>query len=282
MLDPQLKVVLEVFAHALKLVKHLDAERLEHIPTSNPGHLEQRRRVVCACGEHDFALRLDLMHPSFGVFVLNADRSFPVQQHAPCRGVQSDGEVGPRADLRAEKGVSRTPAAAVLHGDLHVANAALRFAVDVVQTPNADALRGIHVRFADRVLHRDVGDVQLAVVAVIGVVRFDFEMLGSLEVGEKLIVGPALAARKRGPIVVILTLAARVDHPVDRAAASDDAPANNAHLTAIELGLWLGLVEVADFLVVHELGEADGHLDERILVVSARLQEEHPVTGIGR
>ena len=110
MLDPQLKVILEVLAHALKLVKHLDIERLEHVTTTDSGHLEQGRRVIRASREHDLSLRLDSMRLPFGVFILDANRSLAVQQHPLRRRVQSDGQVLPGPHLRAEKRVGRAPA----------------------------------------------------------------------------------------------------------------------------------------------------------------------------
>ena len=75
-------------------------------------------------------------------------------------------------------------------------------------------------------------------------------------------------------------LPSHVDHAVDRAASTEHPAAHDAHLAIVQVRLRLGLVEVGGLLVVHQLGEADGHLDQRVVVFAARLEQQHAVARI--
>src|SRR4029453_12181858 len=65
-------------------------------------------------------------------------------------------------------------------------------------------------------------------------------VLGALEVGQDRIVVPALAA-PLAPFIVVVGVAAHIDHAVDRAGAAQDLAARLVHDAVVELGLGLAV-----------------------------------------
>ncbi len=106
------------------------------------------------------------------------------------------------------------------------------------------------------------------------VVALACEMLGLLEVGQHVLVGPAAIA-ELAPRIVVARLAAHIDHAVDRrgatqrpAARTGDTPAGHAlfrlHLEVPVVGL-----------VGEELGEAGRDVDPQRAVDRPRLEQQH-------
>ena len=95
----------------------------------------------------------------------------------------------------------------------------------------------------------------------------------ALEVGEHLVVRPPGAARRR-PLVEVGAMAAEVDHGVDRARASDHAPARQVQAAAAEARLALAeQVPVETGLEDQREHGRNVQLGRRVL--SARLEQQH-------
>src|SRR5436305_228605 len=75
---------------------------------------------------------------------------------------------------------------------------------------------------------RSANAVELTLAALV--------VLGALEVGEDLVIAPALAPA-RGPLVVVQAVAPDIDHRVDRAAAAEHPPAREIQTAVVHPGL---------------------------------------------
>ena len=86
-------------------------------------------------------------------------------------------------------------------------------------------------------------------------------MLGAPEIGQDLLVRPALAILLERPAVVVERVAADIDHGVERRRAAQHAPARPVHDALVHVGLRLGVV-VPVVPVVHQVVHERGrHVD---------------------
>lgn len=188
---------------------------------ADAGEQQELRRVDRAGAEDHFAACLQL-HDLASLADLHAGGAGTFQQHAQGQRRAEHGEVGPRQG-RVQEGARRATAFAVDLGDVERADAFLALAVEVGVVRPAHFLGGLEEHLVDRPRAALRGDVQLAAAAVPG--RFArLEMFRAAKVGEQLVVAPATVA-EGCPAVVVVAVAADVDHPVDRAGAAPDLAA---------------------------------------------------------
>ena len=109
----------------------------------------------------------------------------------------------------------------VAGGQLVVADALLRRAVEIVVEGNAGLLRRAQEGEADRRRVDGIGDAERTAV---GVIALTSRWLSSraLEIRQNVAVTPTLASRIRDPCVIVLGVAAGVELGVDRRTAADD------------------------------------------------------------
>lgn len=165
---------------------------------------------------------------------------------------------------------------AVAGGGLVETDAVLAVAVEVVAIGQVQLLAGADKRHAQRMAIAVFADRQQPVGAVV-VVGQAFVGLGAFEVGQHLPVAPAGAAIALGPVVVILRLAAQVDHAVDRTAAAQHFALRDLHAAVI--GVRFRFRFVGPALFGDDLGHAGRHLDKQVIVVAAGFQQQHPRLG---
>ena len=123
---------------------------------------------------------------------------------------------------------------------------------------------------------RRVGDAQHAVAAA-QLVRAAVVVFHALEDRQHVLVAPAAIAELR-PVIVVLRLAADIDHAVDRARAAQHFSAR--HLDAPAARALVGLRRVApvDGRMVDHLGDADRDArPEVVRAFGARLEQQHPM-----
>ena len=123
---------------------------------------------------------------------------------------------------------------------------------------------------------RRVGDAQQAVAAA-ELVRAAVVALHPLEDRQHVLVAPAAVAELR-PVIVVLRLAADIDHAVDRARAAQHLAARNLDAPPARAFVRLRRVAPVDGRIVDHLGDADRHArPEEVRALGARLQQQHPV-----
>ena len=182
-----------------------------------------------------------------------------------------DGEVLPAAD-RLEIGGRGALPAGVLLGDVVPADALLYGAVEVAGERHAELLGGPDERLAERVVLDLLGDVHRADAAVVAVVE-PLVGLGPAEERQHLLVAPVLVAELR-PRLVVLALAADVDHRVDRGAAAQGPALRVPHRPVVQLRL-RHRRELPVVARAAELGEPDRHVHQRGPVAAAGLEQQH-------
>ena len=238
-LDADLEMILQVVADARHVGDHADAMRAQQLGRSEPGKLHQLRRVERASGQDDLAAGAG--NPRRAALpVFDPDRAPPLEQDAARQRVGFDDEIGsaPRLAQIADRG---RPAPAVLRRELEIAGALLRRPVEIVVARIARLLRGLDERLAQRMRLADIGDGERPADAVQRVLAA-LLVLGAAEVRQHIVEAPAGIA-ELPPMIVIRRLAAQIKQAVDRARPAQHLAARLDHLTVVELGLRLGLVE---------------------------------------
>src|SRR5438105_12208193 len=124
------------------------------------------------------------------------------------------------------------PALAVLLGDLIDAKAFVVLGIEILTDPKLRFPRRLQKDFLHRVVGAQLVDGERAALAVILAVEIGI-VFRALEVGQYIGVGPAGVA-ERCPLVVIASVAADIDHGVDRGRAAESLAARLITYTAVE------------------------------------------------
>src|SRR5580704_3680999 len=124
-----------------------------------------------------------------------------------------------------------------------------------------------------------IGDAQRPAGAVM-LVGAALLMLGTPEIGQHVLIRPAGIA-ELAPQIEILSLAADVNEPVDRARPAEHLAARPQHAASAELGERLGL-ELPGYLRVEDVSVEPGrNVDPRVAVLAARPQQQHARCTVG-
>ena len=187
-----IRVVLQVLAHAGKVVDQRDVVLGQFRCRAHARKLENLRRVDGAAGEDDFVVGLQGADLTL-VLHFHADGSFALEQYPIHQSVGHDGQVGPVHD-RVQIGTGNTAALTVLLVHLVHAHAFLDIVVEVV----GSGVPSLNARFnkgvTDRVSETQVGDVELAM----GAVEFTFSwliVLAAFEYRQHIVEAPAVVAQ---------------------------------------------------------------------------------------
>ncbi|MNO75304.1 hypothetical protein D3C76_663410 [compost metagenome] len=265
------QVILQIGADPGNMPPHGDAMTLQLSRRTDAGKHQQLRGNHRAGAEDHLAARLDA-HPHTTVEIFDATGALSIEQHAGNPHPRSQHEIA-AAGRRPQVGMGRRTAAHAGAGGLVVADAFLPGAVEVVGARNPGLLGGGDDRGAERGGRYQVGDRQRPVLAVPGTLQ-EQVALGAAEV--RLDIRPAPARRRRGPVVVILALAAHVEQAVDRRAAAEHLAARQRDFPAAEFGLGVGFVGPVE-AVPGPGGHAPagGHVDQQAAVAFAGFQQQH-------
>ena len=184
-----------------------------------------------------------------------------------------DAQVWPTSRLCQEGACGRAAKTAVAR-HLRIADALVLAAVEVLGQGNAGLLRGFDEPMGQIQGGAVVLDQDRATLAALLGLAWRIA-LDRLEIGQHLVERPALAAHLR-PAVVVGGIAADPEHAVDRARAAEHAPAWPVHLPAGDAGLGIGGVVPVDPRIVEQLQHARRHVDHRMPVFRASLEQHDP------
>src|SRR5215212_976749 len=270
-------VILEVLPHSWQVIDDWHTGRLQLHTRTDARQQHQAWRIDRATTQDQLAVDLHVFRLPVDQHVQPCDPAFLYKDLATQR-VSDDGEVLPRPDgLQVCRG--RAFASGVLLRDVVPAHPFLHGTVEVGNEGDAELLRSAYEGLAQWIVLDLFGDVHRAEAAVIPVVQA-LVRLRPPEEWQDLFIAPVLVAEIR-PGLVILFLAANVDHCVDRSAAAQGATLRVPHLPVVQLRLW-NRGELPVVARTAELGEADRHMDQRRPVLAAGLQEQHGEIGVGR
>ena len=267
-------MVLQVLAHAGRIVHDRDAVALEQRARAHTRKLQQLRRVDGAGGENHFARRARLVLCT-ARFIGDADRALALEQHAGRERLDLDAQV--RTPLRRPQVADRRAAApAVSRRGLVVARPFLGRAVEIVVARNAERHRRGDEGVAHLVPIRKIGHGDRAADAV-PLARAAAMVLGLLEIRQQVVEAPAGHA----PAVVVLALAADVNQAVDRGGAAQHLAARREHAPPVQRRLGLRLIGPVDVGAREQLPVAERHVDPEILVARPRLEQQHRAAPVG-
>ena len=271
-----LQVVLQVLADALELVRHLDAERLQHRARADARELQDLRAADGAGRQDHLARRAAACAAARAGASTRPVTRLPSSTSRSTMRVRLDRQVAP-VQHGAQEALGRVPADAGLLVDVEVAAALVVAAVEVVDLGDAGLGRRLAEGVEDLPADARQLDAPLAAAGVQVLEGVGLErplVLVLLEVGQHVVPGPAGIAHLP-PQVVVARLAAHVDHAVDRRAAAEHAPARIVEAAAVEARLRGGLEAPVGARVAHQVEVADGDVDPVVVVLATGLQQQH-------
>ena len=181
---------------------------------------------------------------------------------------------------RPQKGLCRVPPHAALLVHLEERAAGIVSSIEFANFRNAAFLGRITPRFENLPSKARIFDAQLAAdaVHVVGAVLI---VLDLLEQRQHVVPRPSRVAERR-PVVVILFLAAHVDHRVDGGAAAENLAARVVDRSACKVLVRLRLVAPVGAWIGDRVEIADRDVDPEPVVLPAGLEEQHLRGGICR
>lgn len=102
-----------------------------------------------------------------------------------------------------------------------------------------------------------------------------------LEVGQGVVPGPVAVARQLRPLVVVTCLAAHVDHAVDARRAAQRLAARVTQRAAIQTSVRFGVEQPVGARVANAIQVADRNVNPVVVVLAARLDQQHAFGGVG-
>ena len=264
----EVQVVVQVRSHPRQIVDDRNPHLLQVLRGTDPGMQQELRRPDGAAGDDDLPLRAKRLDASPDGH-LHARRAAFFNEDAKHAGAGADLQIAP-APVGGEVGGGRRRAPGVALGELVVAHPFLPGAVEVRVEGDPQRLRRLEPGFADGQGRNRLGDPERPPFGVVGVEKA-LVVLRALETGEHLPVGPALAALPCPPVVVG-RVAAGIDLRVDGRSAAQHPGLGIAQDAAVQMPLRHGGPAPGGDAPGHP-GEAGGHVDERMPVRSARLDQ---------
>ena len=188
-------------------------------------------------------------------------------------GAGDDLQVGPSCVGR-DVSAGRTPAFPVLLGDLGGRGAKLARAVVIRVARQPLRLASLQEGLVDDTRAAQVADVQRPADAAVVVGAEALVVLGLLEQGQDLFIGPARVA-ERCPAVVVLAVAAGVNHGIDRRASTQHLATRLKAGAPVQARLGNRVVAPAVNAQRRRRGKPQGRADEGRSVGSAGFEQAH-------
>src|SRR5260221_12715123 len=204
---------LQVLSDTREVMLDLDADLAQMVRRADAREHQQLRRADGTTGTDHLAFGAI----AFDLAVLDefdADGALAFEDDALGEGARLDGDVATLLGC-AQIGHCGGPAATVLDGHIHAADAFLLIAVHVLGVMIAGLLGSF-----DEGIKEDVGlragmDPEWTAIAAIFVAA-NLAGFGAAEIGENFLIGPTFAVFLEGPAVIIQGMAADIDHGIER------------------------------------------------------------------
>ena len=274
-------MILQVGAHAGQRMKRRNACGVEHRSRPDARQLKQLRRADGPGRQQHFATRAD--HAALAAALdLHTGTGSSVEAQPQCLRAGEQRQV--RSPQRTpQEGLGGIPAHAGFLVHVEIAAAEVAAAVEVVVRRNALLGRRGAKRIEDLPAHAGLLDAPF----VAGAVQFvgaAVVVLVPLEQRQHVIPAPARIGAEAvaiAPAVVVLALAAHVDHAVDRRAAAQHPAARIADAAAIQARLGRSAEAPVGARVADAVQVADRHMNPDVVVAAARFEQRNPNARIG-
>jgi hypothetical protein len=193
--------------------------------------------------------------------------------------LREDDQIAPLAH-RPQKSLGRVPAPSALLIHIEITAAEVVAQIEIRDARNAFLLGRTREIFENIPAQALLFHPPFAARAVEGV-GAAIKILAALENRQYLVPGPVFVAGGGGPAVVVLALAAHVDHAVDGRTAAQHAAARIAQRAAVEPGFDGGAIQPVGARVADAMQIAHRNMYPVIVIASARLQQQHARVRIG-
>jgi len=215
------QVVVEILAHPGQIHPGLNPQRLQLPCRTDAGKQQDLRRANGACADDDFGTRFRTKHLTVES-IFDAGGTAAVDDYPRHQRVRGDLKAGV-FQHRSHKALPRAGALAVLGGGVIEPDAGHLDSVEVFRFRVAQRLGSVYESLGNRVPLSDPFNMERPALAVefTGAVLVVF---GLLEQRQDLVPGPPLRS-VGSPGVVVILVAADVDHAVEGAAAAEDPAA---------------------------------------------------------
>ena len=253
-----------------KIAQNWNSELRKLIGWAKPRQHHQLRRGKRARRQHHTRAGICLEFRAF-YFVFDATCSLIPHDDPGDGGIGLERERAVSFDPT-EIGARRAAATSAGHRCLIVADANLTRPVEVMIEGQPEFLPSAHKRGTKPVMRRDITDGQRSRGAMEGLGKRRIAF-GVLEPREDIGPGPAVVSQ-RVPAIIVVSLAADVDHGVDRAGPSENATLWNWNSAIRSLRLRLGFVSPA-ISTRRQLGVASWDPNERMPIIRPRFEQQH-------
>ena len=264
-------MILQVLAHR-QVDAGLDPHFGQMRGRADAGEHQELRRIECAAGDDDIAIGLGADCVAAVEDIFDAGGAGALHQHLGRMRAGGNGEIGAVAG-RPQIGARRRRTPSVADGVLAAADAFLRFAVVVLGRGQAERLAGVQPGIEQRIGGLGELRAERPRAAAIGILA-TLPGFGAPEIRQHVGVGPAARAFLR-PAVVVAAIAARVSHHVDRRRAAQHLAAHRFDVTAVQVGLGVGLVAPVEHAVVVHAPHAERDRDVGMAIPRPGFQQQH-------
>src|SRR5262249_3139102 len=270
--EPQLQMILQVFADA-GLVEHdANAELPELAGDADAGEFEDLHRADRAGRENNFAADAR-GSPRPVLAPVHADRTRSLKLDPLDQAVELEAQVGALAH-RLEKGARRRPAPPALLVDVEDAAALVVAGVEIGNALDAGLLGRRAERVENVPAHARRLNAQLAADRV-RLARAQKMVLVAAEERQHVAGSPA-GESELAPVVIVGGLPAHVDHGVDRGGAADHLAARIVEAAAVEAFLRLGLEHPVRARIADGEEIADGDVEPDPIGPAAGFPQQPP------
>src|SRR5712691_7721986 len=248
-----------------------DADAAQVLGRTDPGKLQDMRRVDGTGGEDHFALRVHALERS-AALVLDRDGAATVEDDAVYLRFDDDLKVGPlqRWPQIGARGAGAATATPCLLAPADAVAGTGRQVVDVLAVFEADLLTSLDYRCAKRRPVHLRGKERTAPAANLGLAALP--VLGLFKEGQDLVPAPAAIA-KLGPVVEILGLTADINQPVDRAGPAEHPAARVQDRAPGSARIGLGVISPSQGRVIEHLHKAGRDVNVRAPITPARFDQ---------
>ncbi len=264
-------MVVQVLPHAWQIVHGGNAVFQQMRMRANAGEHEDLGRLQGPRAQQHLARGLELFHLSF-VVEFHAHRAFALHQDAGGVRAREHAQVGARQVGR-QVGIGRAETLAIFVRHLEHAHPFLLGAVEVSVVHKTGLLPGRHKHRPKAVGAAQIHHIERAVGTVEGV-GTALVVFRAFEVRQHVVIGPAGVALRR-PVVVVIAVAAGVNHGVHRTGAAQHLAAWLVTTAAIQTGLRHGIKLPVGLPILGDQGQPGRAVDQHAAVGGAGFQQRH-------
>ena len=212
--------------------------------------------------------------------VLHANGALAFKHDLRGMRLRNNVQVGLMA-VRVQVSTCCIPTLSIFLSNLSRRNPKLLRAVVIWIERNALLIASLNKSLIERAGTSQITNIDWPIDAAVGVFTKALVVFRFFEIGQHLLVGPALVAKYR-PVVIVKRIAACVNHGIDRRAAAHHFAAGLKTFSAIEASLWHSLIAPTVDVQRSSGSKSEGGFDKHRIVWATCLKQAHRCVQIFR